>query len=138
MALHPDLLKRAPATIMCTSDMHTSIRIDISIPPSSMTGEAYQHLYGKIVRLTSASSCERQAIRSVDLITGLPVGNNHVSGKGSRIGPTRSCIPPSATKATISFPGNFMPSDRERSGFPRRQRSGKRLRGLRLLANRCA
>ena len=84
MALDPDLLKSSDYVYVGYTyvDMHRTVN------PAAFNGsEAYKHLYGKIVRLTYHPASGALS-DPVDLITGLPVGNDHVSGR-LKIGPDR-------------------------------------------------
>ncbi len=86
MALHPDLLKGKGADYVYVGYTY----VDIHRPLSRMVlnaSEAYQHLYGKIVRLTYHPA-NGTLSDPVDLITGLPEGNDHNSGR-LKIGPDR-------------------------------------------------
>src|SRR6202046_3317991 len=86
MALHPDLLKGAGNDYVYAGYTYVDRRLPLN--PAVFNGSpAYQHLYGKIVRLTYHPSTGSLS-DPLDLITGLPVGNDHVSGR-LKIGPDR-------------------------------------------------
>src|SRR5215469_9657055 len=86
MALHPDLLKGAGNDYVYVGYTYVDARRRAN-PAVFNASEAYQHLYGKIVRLTYHATSHALS-DPVDLISGLPVGNDHVSGR-LKIGPDR-------------------------------------------------
>src|SRR6185437_13666328 len=86
MALHPDLLRGAGADYVYVYYTY----VDQSKGPHATFTDPrspYRFLYGKVSRLTYNKTTETLSDR-VDLITGLPVGNDHVSGR-LKIGPDR-------------------------------------------------
>ena len=86
MALHPDLLKSGGSDYVYVG--YTYVDMHQPVNPAVFNGsEAYKHLYGKIVRLAYHPASGTLS-DPVDLITGLPVGNDHVSGR-LKIGPDR-------------------------------------------------
>jgi PQQ-dependent dehydrogenase (s-GDH family) len=86
MALHPDLLKDTGNDYVYAAYTYVDQRKEVSPAVANANGP-FRHLYGKIVRLrynrTNGTLSE-----PIDLITGLPVGNDHVSGR-MKIGPDR-------------------------------------------------
>src|SRR5262249_23927197 len=86
MALHPDLLRGRNADYVYVYytyvDQAKGPHVKFSDP-----GSPYRYLYGKVARLTYNQASGTLSGR-VDLITGLPVGNDHVSGR-LKIGPDR-------------------------------------------------
>jgi PQQ-dependent dehydrogenase (s-GDH family) len=86
MALHPDLLKGSGNDYVYVGYTYVDAHLPLN-PAIFNASEAYRHLYGKIVRLTYHLATHVLS-DSVDLITGLPVGNDHVSGR-LKIGPDR-------------------------------------------------
>jgi PQQ-dependent dehydrogenase (s-GDH family) len=84
MALHPDLLKGAGNDYVYVG--YTYVDTHRPLNPAVFNGsEAYRRLYGKIVRLNYHPG-DHTLSDPVDLIAGLPVGNDHVSGR-LKIGP---------------------------------------------------
>jgi PQQ-dependent dehydrogenase (s-GDH family) len=86
MALHPDLLKGTGNDYVYAAYTY----VDRSKGASAAVANAedsYRYLYGKIVRL-SYNRASGTLSNPVDLITGLPAGNDHVSGR-LKIGPDR-------------------------------------------------
>ncbi len=86
MALHPSLLRGAGADYVYVYYTY----VDQSKGPhATFTNprSPYRFLYGKVARFTYNKAAETLTDR-VDLITGLPVGNDHVSGR-LKIGPDR-------------------------------------------------
>jgi len=86
MALHPDLLKDTGNDYVYAAYTYVDQRKEVSPAVADGSGP-YQHLYGKIVRL-SYNRANGTLSKPVDLITGLPAGNDHVSGR-LKIGPDR-------------------------------------------------
>jgi glucose/arabinose dehydrogenase len=84
MTPHPDLLKGSGSDYVYVG--HTYVDMHQTVNPAAFNGsEAYKHLYGKIVRLTYHPASGALS-HPVDLITSLPVENDHVSGR-LKIGP---------------------------------------------------
>jgi PQQ-dependent dehydrogenase (s-GDH family) len=86
MALHPELLKNTGNDYVYAAYTYS----DRSKPAITWFPEEtnpYRHLYGKIVRFTYNKANGTLSNR-VDLITGLPAGNDHLSGR-LKIGPDR-------------------------------------------------
>jgi PQQ-dependent dehydrogenase (s-GDH family) len=86
MALHPDLLKDTGNDYVYAAYTYVDQRKGVSHAVANASG-AYRYLYGKIVRLTY-NRADGTLSKPIDLITGLPVGNDHVSGR-LKIGPDR-------------------------------------------------
>lgn len=86
MALHPDLLRGAGADYVYLfytyEDQRKGPHATFADPKSP-----YRFLYGKLVRMTY-NKANQTLSDSMDLITGLPVGNDHISGR-LKIGPDR-------------------------------------------------
>jgi PQQ-dependent dehydrogenase (s-GDH family) len=81
MALHPELLKGTGNNYVYVAYTY----VDRSKAPSLMVYGAdeknpYRHLYGKIVRLTYDAAGGTLS-KPVDVITGLPAGNDHDAGR---------------------------------------------------------
>lgn len=86
MALHPDLLKGTGNDYVYAA--YTYVDKSKGVSPAVANAESsYRYLYGKIVRL-SYNRASGTLSNPVDLITGLPAGNDHVSGR-LKIGPDR-------------------------------------------------
>jgi PQQ-dependent dehydrogenase (s-GDH family) len=86
MALHPDLLKGAGADYVYVA--YTYVDESKGADPTVTDPRSlYRYLYGKIVRLTFDKTTGTLS-KPVDLITGLPAGNDHVSGR-LKFGPDR-------------------------------------------------
>jgi PQQ-dependent dehydrogenase (s-GDH family) len=86
MALHPDLLKGAGNDYVYAAYTYVDQHKGVS-PAVANASNAYRYLYGKIVRLTY-NRADGTLSKPIDLITGLPAGNDHVSGR-LKIGPDR-------------------------------------------------
>jgi PQQ-dependent dehydrogenase (s-GDH family) len=86
MALHPDLLKDTGNDYVYAAYTYVDQSKGISPAVSNASGP-YRHLYGKIIRL-SYNRANGTLSKPIDLITGLPAGNDHVSGR-LKIGPDR-------------------------------------------------
>jgi len=86
MALHPDLLKGKGNDYVYVAYTYVDQRKGAN-PWVADPTSPYRYLYGKIVRL-SYNKNNGSLSKPVDVITGLPVGNDHVSGR-LKIGPDR-------------------------------------------------
>ncbi len=86
MALHPDLLRDTGNDYVYAAYTYVDRSKGIN-PAVSGTPGPYRYLYGKIVRLTY-NKADGTLSQPVNLITGLPVGNDHVSGR-LKFGPDR-------------------------------------------------
>ena len=87
MALHPDLLRGSGSDFVYVAYTY----VDRSLPPHPRVTDPsspYRQLYGKIVRLRYDEAAGTLGER-VDLITGLPAGNDHNSLRLA-IGPDRT------------------------------------------------
>ncbi|MGD1072969.1 MAG: glucose/sorbosone family PQQ-dependent dehydrogenase [Bryobacteraceae bacterium] len=84
MALHPELLRNTGNNYVYVAYTYVD-RNKGANPSFPDAGSPYHFLYEKIVRLTYNRS-NGTLSKPVDLITGLPVGNDHVSGR-LKIGP---------------------------------------------------
>ncbi len=85
MALHPELLKG-------TGNDYVYVAYSYADPakvgnPAAVEKSPYRHLFGKIVRLAYDKASGRLS-NPVEVIAGLPAGNDHVSGR-LKIGPDR-------------------------------------------------
>src|SRR5215471_8184212 len=78
MALHPDLLKGKGNDYVYVAYTYVDQRKGAN-PWVADPTSPYRYLYGKIVRL-SYNKNNGSLSKPVDVITGLPVGNDHVSG----------------------------------------------------------
>ena len=80
MALHPDLLKGRGNDYVYAAYTYS----DLTKGPNPMVAadetNPYRHLYGKIVRLTY-NAISGTLSKPVNLITGLPAGNDHDAGR---------------------------------------------------------
>jgi PQQ-dependent dehydrogenase (s-GDH family) len=85
MALHPELLKGTGNDYVYAAYSY----VDRARPAIATVGAGspYRNLYGKIVRLTYDKATGLLS-NPVEVISGLPVGNDHVSGR-LKIGPDR-------------------------------------------------
>src|SRR5579862_6057145 len=86
MALHPDLLRGLGADYVSLFYTYVDQRKG---PHATFTDpkSPYRFLYGKPVRMSYEKTTETLG-NPVELITGLPVGNDHISGR-LKIGPDR-------------------------------------------------
>jgi PQQ-dependent dehydrogenase (s-GDH family) len=86
MALHPELLRNTGNDYVYTA--YTYVDRNRGANPFFPDPKSpYRYLYGKIVRLTYDKASGTLS-KPVELIAGLPVGNDHVSGR-LKIGPDR-------------------------------------------------
>ena len=79
MALHPELLKGTGQDYVYVAYTY----VDEKLPPDPNVSDAknpYRFLYTKVVRLTYSAADEKLS-NPVDVITGLPAGNDHVAGR---------------------------------------------------------
>ncbi len=87
MALHPDLLKGRGNDYVYAAYTYS----DLTKGPSTMVAadekNPYRHLYGKVVRFTY-DPAHGTLSQPVNLITGLPAGNDHDAGR-LKFGPDR-------------------------------------------------
>jgi PQQ-dependent dehydrogenase (s-GDH family) len=86
LALHPELLKDTGNNYVYAAYTY----VDRSKGPNPIIVDErspFRYLYGKIVRLTY-NRADGTLSKPVDLITGLPAGNDHVSGR-LKFGPDR-------------------------------------------------
>jgi PQQ-dependent dehydrogenase (s-GDH family) len=86
MALHPELLRGTGNDYVYVAYTYVD-RNKGANPFFTDPASPYRYLYGKIVRLTFDQATGTLSNR-LDLITGLPVGNDHVSGR-LKFGPDR-------------------------------------------------
>jgi PQQ-dependent dehydrogenase (s-GDH family) len=86
LAIHPELLKGTGSNYVYAAYTYVDQSKGVSTAVSDSRGP-YRYLYEKIVRLTYDAAAGTLS-KSADLITGLPVGNDHVSGR-LKIGPDR-------------------------------------------------
>jgi PQQ-dependent dehydrogenase (s-GDH family) len=86
MALHPELLKDTGNNYVYAAYTYVD-RSKGANPFFPDAKSPYRYLYGKIVRLTYDRTTGTLS-KPVELITGLPVGNDHVSGR-LKFGPDR-------------------------------------------------
>ena len=86
MALHPELLADTGNNYVYAAYTYVDQSKGVSTAVSNASAP-FRYLYGKIVRLTYDRS-NGTLSKPVDLITGLPVGNDHVSGR-LKFGPDR-------------------------------------------------
>ncbi len=86
MALHPELLRDTGSNYVYAAYTYVDQSKGANPAVSGAQGP-YRYLYEKIVRLTYDKATGTLS-KSLDLITGLPVGNDHVSGR-LKIGPDR-------------------------------------------------
>lgn len=86
MALHPELLQGSGNDYVYVAYTYVD-KSKGADPTVTDPGSPYRYLYGKIVRLTY-NKASGTLSNPVDLITGLPAGDDHVSGR-LKIGPDR-------------------------------------------------
>ena len=86
MALHPELLQDTGNNYVYAAYTYSE-QTKPAITWFADASSPYRHLYGKIVRLTY-NKANGTLSNPVDLITGLPAGNDHLSGR-LKIGPDR-------------------------------------------------
>ena len=86
MALHPDLLKDNGNNYVYAAYTYVDRTREAS-PFFPDPKSPYRYFYGKVVRLTYDKTSGKLS-QPVDLIAGLPVGNDHVAGR-LKIGPDR-------------------------------------------------
>jgi PQQ-dependent dehydrogenase (s-GDH family) len=86
MALHPELLQETGNNYVYAAYTYVD-QGKGAIPWIADARSPYRYLYGKIVRFTY-DKANGTLSKPVDLITGLPAGNDHVSGR-LKIGPDR-------------------------------------------------
>jgi PQQ-dependent dehydrogenase (s-GDH family) len=86
MALHPDLLKGTGNNYVYVAYSYVD-QARGAIPTVTDPRNPYRYLYTKIVRLTY-DEAKGTLSQPVELIAGLPIGNDHVSGR-LKIGPDR-------------------------------------------------
>ncbi len=86
MALHPDLLKGTGNDYVYAAYTYVDRNREAS-PFFSDAKSPYRYLYGKVVRL-SYDKATGKLSNPVEVIAGLPVGNDHVAGR-LKIGPDR-------------------------------------------------
>ena len=79
MALHPELLKGTGNDYVYAAYSYVDERRGAN-PTVTSPRSRYRYLYGKIVRLTY-NNANGTLSQPVNLITGLPVGNDHVAGR---------------------------------------------------------
>ena len=130
MALHPDLLHGTGAAYVYVYYTYVD---QAKGPHETFTDPAspYRFLYGKVARLTY-NKRKKTLSNSVDLITGLPVGNDHVSGR-LKIGPDRKLYLTIGDEGHNQL-GNFcLPIEAQR--LPTQERSTLRIT-LPMWANR--
>ena len=112
MALHPELLKGTGNDYVYVAYTYVDEKKgpdpDVADPASP-----YRYLYGKIVRL-HYNAANRTLSDPVNIITGLPAGDDHVGGRLEIRSRTINSTSPSAIKVTISsgiFACRSNPSD---------------------------
>ena len=86
MALHPELLRGSGNDYVYVAYTYVDERKGAH-PTATDPQSPYRYLYGKIVRLIY-DKVNRTLSNPLDLITGLPAGNDHVAGR-LKIGPDR-------------------------------------------------
>jgi PQQ-dependent dehydrogenase (s-GDH family) len=86
MALHPDLLKGSGDDYVYVAYTYVD-RARGAVPAVTDPRSPYRYFYSKIVRLTY-DKAKGTLSQPVELIAGLPAGNDHVSGR-LKIGPDR-------------------------------------------------
>jgi PQQ-dependent dehydrogenase (s-GDH family) len=86
MALHPELLQNTGNNYVYAAYTYVD-QSKGAVPWIADARSPYRYLYGKIVRFTYDRT-DGKLSQPVDLITGLPAGNDHVSGR-LKIGPDR-------------------------------------------------
>jgi len=86
MALHPELLQNTGNDYVYAAYTYSD-QSKAAITWFADASSPYRHLYGKIVRFTY-NRANGTLSKPVDLITGLPAGNDHLSGR-LKIGPDR-------------------------------------------------
>ena len=86
MALHPDLLKGTANQYVYAAYTYVD-QSKGAVPTITNPRSPYRFLYSKIVRLTYDRSSGTLS-NSIDLITGMPAGNDHVAGR-LKFGPDR-------------------------------------------------
>jgi len=86
MALHPELLQGSGNDYVYVAYTYVD-RSKAADPTITDPGSPYRYLYLKIVRLTYNGS-SKSLSNPIDLITGLPAGDDHVAGR-LKIGPDR-------------------------------------------------
>jgi PQQ-dependent dehydrogenase (s-GDH family) len=86
MALHPELLRDTGNNYVYAAYTYVDRSKGVN-PAVNAANGPYRYLYGKIVRLTY-DKAKGTLSQPVNLITGLPVGNDHVSGR-LKMGPDR-------------------------------------------------
>lgn len=84
MALHPELLKGRGKDFVYVSYTYVD-KAKAAVPYIAEPDSPYRHLYLKVVRLTY-SAAQATLSNPVDVLTGLPAGNDHVSGR-LKLGP---------------------------------------------------
>jgi PQQ-dependent dehydrogenase (s-GDH family) len=87
MALHPELLKGTGNDYVYVGYTYTDLTKAASAMVTVDEKNPYSHLYGKIVRFTYDAASGTLS-KPVDLITGLPEGNDHNAGR-LKIGPDK-------------------------------------------------
>src|SRR5262249_46269002 len=97
MALHPDLLRGTGNDYVYVFYTYQD-RSQPADPTVADPNSPYKYLYAKIVRLTYNKTSQTLA-NPVDVITALPVGNDHVAGR-LKIGPDKKLY------ATLGDQGN--------------------------------
>lgn len=97
MALHPDLLKGKGTDYVYAFYTYQDRTLEAD-PTVADANSPYKYLYGKIVRLTYNRQNQTLS-NSINLVTGLPVGNDHVAGR-LKIGPDKKLY------ATLGDQGN--------------------------------
>ena len=119
MALHPELLKGTGNDYVFVAytyiDKSKGPHPDVADPKSP-----YRHLYGKIVRLTYNAATGTLS-DPVNIVTGLPAGNDHVAGRLEDRPRPASSTSPSEIRGTINSATIAFPS--KPNGYLRRRKS---------------